>query len=153
MVPTNRSASAFADRSADGSKTDGGEHLIEAPGELGVPVADQEAEVPPGLLHIGGEVVGHLSHPWSVRVGGDTEDVQDAALDLDHEQHVEAAEKDRVDVEEVCCHDPLGLGGEELRPGRTCPSRCWLEAVAAQDRSDARLRHDDAELLELPDNA
>jgi hypothetical protein len=46
MVPTNRSASAFADRSADGSKTDGGEHLIEAPGELGVPVTER----PTGMI-------------------------------------------------------------------------------------------------------
>src|SRR5664280_67882 len=44
-------------------------------------------------------------------------DVHHASLELDHEQHVVAPEKDRVDVEEVGGHDALGLGGEELAPG------------------------------------
>src|ERR1035441_416507 len=75
------------DRSADGLNIDRGEHLIEAPGELGVPVTDEEAESPPGLLEGRGEIAGNMDHPWTVRVGGDAEDMHDAALHLDDEQH------------------------------------------------------------------
>src|SRR5450759_5431510 len=61
-----------AHRRADALDTDRGEHLVEAGGELGVAVADEEAEWPSGLLEVGGEVAGHLGHPGGVRVGGDT---------------------------------------------------------------------------------
>ena len=38
------------DRSADGLDTDRGEHFAEAGRELYVPVADEEAELPTGIL-------------------------------------------------------------------------------------------------------
>jgi hypothetical protein len=47
----------------------------------------------------------------------DTEDVDYAALELDHEQHIELVETDRVHDEEVGSQDALGLGGDELFPG------------------------------------
>src|ERR1017187_7727732 len=47
-----------AHRGADGLDADGGEHLDEAGGELGVPVADEEPEASTGLFEIGGEVAG-----------------------------------------------------------------------------------------------
>jgi hypothetical protein len=42
------------------------------------------------------EVAGDLGRPWAIRVGGGTEDVDDAALQLNHEQHVVAAEQHTV---------------------------------------------------------
>jgi hypothetical protein len=36
---------------------------------------------------------------------------------LDHDQHVEAAQEDGVDVGDVDGEDGVGLGGEELSPG------------------------------------
>ena len=119
------------DGSADGVNTDRGEHLIECSGELGVPVTDEEAELPTGLLDFGGEVAGNLGHPWTVRVGGDAEDVDDAALHLDDEEHVVTAEQHRVDMEEVGSHDALGLGGEELSPRWTLSPRSRWKAMAA----------------------
>jgi hypothetical protein len=95
------------DRSADGLDTDRGEYLVEAGGELGVPVADEEAEWPFGLLEVGGEVAGHLGHPGGVRVGGDSEDVHGAAFHLDDEQHVVAPKVERVDVEKSVATMPL----------------------------------------------
>jgi hypothetical protein len=56
-------------------------------------------------------------------VRGDAEDVHDAALDLDYEQHVVAPEQESVDVEEVRGHDVPCMGPEELRPGRTLAYR------------------------------
>src|ERR1017187_8174944 len=81
------------DRSADGVHTDRGEHLIEAPGEPGVSVTDEEAESPSSLFEVGGDVAGNLGHPWTVRVGGDAEDIHDAAVHLDDEQYVEASKR------------------------------------------------------------
>src|ERR1035441_5370968 len=141
------------DRSTDGLDTDRGEHLVEAGGELGVAVADEESEVPTGILQVRGEIAGHLGGPWAVRVGGGSEDVHDAALDLDDEQHVVVPQEDRVDVEEVRGHNALGLGGEELGPRWALSPGCRWETVAAQHGRDARHRHADAELLQLADNA
>src|SRR5450756_1370832 len=141
------------DRSAECLHTDRGEHLVEAGGELGVPVADEEPESTTGILQVRGEIAGHLCDPWAVRVGGGSEDVHDAALYFDDEQHVVAPQEDRVDVEEVRGHNALGLGGEELGPGWALSPGCRWETVVAQHGRDARLRHADAELLQLADDA
>src|SRR5665647_1979322 len=142
-----------SDWRADGLDTDRGEHLVEAGGELGVAVADEESEHPTGILQVRGEIAGHLCDPWAVRVGGGSEDMHDAALHFDDEQHVVAPQKDRVDVEEVRGNNALGLGGEELGPRWALSPGCRWETVAAQHGRDARLRHADAELLQLADDA
>jgi len=56
-------------------------------------------------------------------------------------------------MEEIGGHNAFRLGREELGPGRAHSARGWWEAVASQDRSDTRLRHGDADLLELTDDA
>ena len=70
---TQRSANAFAFGARTGVRiglgADRGEDLVEAGGELGVPVADEEAHPPAGVLEIGAEVAGHLGHPGAVGVG------------------------------------------------------------------------------------
>ncbi len=84
------------DRSAHGLDTDRGEYLVEAGGELGVPVADEEPESPAGILQVRGEIAGHLCDPWTVRVGGGSEDVHDPVLPFDDDQHLVAPKEDRV---------------------------------------------------------
>src|ERR1035437_9509685 len=140
-------------RRADALDADRGEDFVEAGGELGVAVADEEPEAPAGIVQIGGEVAGDLSHPWVIGIGGGTEDVDDASLQFDDEQHVVAPQEDRVDVEEVRGHNALGLGGEELGPRWALSPGCRWETVVAQHGRDARLRHADAELLQLADDA
>jgi hypothetical protein len=49
-------------------------------------------------------------------VRGDAEDVHGPALDLHHEQDVQALEQDGVDVEEVAREDAGCLRGQELPP-------------------------------------
>src|ERR1035441_304547 len=132
-------------RDAEGLDADRGEHRVKADGELGVPVADKEPETLAGVIEAGGEVACDLGHPWAVWVGGDTEDVDDASLQLDHEQHVVAAEQHSVDVKEVGGDDALGLGGEEFAPSGALTSGSRRETVATQDPSHARLRHRDTE--------
>jgi hypothetical protein len=130
-------------------------------------------KVPTGLFEIGSEVPCHLGYPWTVRVRGDPEHVDDSSLEHEHdrdhdhdhdhehehghehehEQHVVAPEQHAVDVEEVGCENPLGLGGEELGPRRARSSWSRWQTVPAQDSGDARLRHGDAELCELADDS
>ena len=55
---------------------------------------------------------------------------------LDHDQEVEAAQEDGVDVGEVDREDSLGFRGDELSPGRSGPSRGGIEAGFLEDRPD-----------------
>jgi hypothetical protein len=95
----------------------------------------RKPEAPAGFLQIGGEVARDLGDPLAVRVGGDTQHMHDASLQVDHEQHVVATEHDAVDVEEVHCHDAFGLRREELLPGRACRRRAggrpWRRSAVA----------------------
>jgi hypothetical protein len=94
-----------ADRGHDG---------VEAGRELGVPVTQEEAERRLLFFQVSNEVARHLGDPRAVGVGGHAEEVHDAALDLDHEEHVVAAEQHAVDGEEVGSQDQFRLGTEEL---------------------------------------
>ena len=75
-----------AARRLDGLDADRGEYSVERRGELGVPVADEEAETTTGIFESAGEVAGDLGHPEIAGVGGDAEEVNHAAFDFDHEQ-------------------------------------------------------------------
>jgi len=66
-------------------------------------------------------------------MGGDPGDVHEAATVLDHDEDVEAAEEDGVDVCEVDGEDCVGLGGQELSPGRAGPLRGGVETGVFQD--------------------
>jgi hypothetical protein len=79
--------------------------------------------------------------------------VYPSPVDLDHEEHVEASHRNRIDGEEVGGQDALGLGTQELAPGRAGAPWRGREAMAAQDRGDAGLGDGDAELLQLADDA
>ena len=54
-----RVGSRRSDLGANRLDTDRG-HLVEAGGELGVPIADEEPEAPIGIFEVGGEVTGDL---------------------------------------------------------------------------------------------
>jgi hypothetical protein len=51
-------------------------------------------------------------------VGGDSGEVHAETVVLDHDEDVEAAQEDGVDVGEVDREDRVGLRGQELSPGR-----------------------------------
>ncbi len=52
---------------------------------------------------------------------------------LDDDQDIEATEQHGVHVNEVDREDAVGLGGQELPPGRTRPPRCGTEPGIMQD--------------------
>jgi hypothetical protein len=55
---------------------------------------------------------------------------------LDHDEDVEAAQEDGVDVREIDREDRVGLGGQELSPGRAGSSWRRIEPGALEDRPD-----------------
>jgi len=126
----------------------GDEHLVETGGELRVAISDQEPERPSVLGEISCEVAGDLGDKRAGRMIGDTEDVDHPTLELNHEKHIELVETDRVHDEEVSGQDALGLGGEELLPGRST-ARSWSETVAAKDPADRARGHADSEPAQL----
>ena len=83
---------------------------------------------------------------------GDPEDVDYAALELDDEQNIELGELDGVHDEEVGGQDALGLGGDELFPGRST-ARNGSETVAAKDPADRACRDADPKPAKLTLNA
>jgi hypothetical protein len=64
------------------------EDCIESAGELGIPVADQEAEGTDPVTEFHDQVAGLLGGPRAVRVRGHAEDVHMPGLHLHDEQHV-----------------------------------------------------------------
>jgi hypothetical protein len=85
------------------------------------------------IAQVDQQVAGLLSHPGAGGMGGDPRDVHAAAAVLDHHQDVEAAQEDRVDVDEVDREDRAGLRGQELSPGRSGPLRSGIDARGFKD--------------------
>ena len=81
------------------------------------------------------EVAGLLGGPRPVGMPRHAQDVPVAVVDLEHEQHVDASQRERaVDMEEVHRQDAGGLGAQELPPtGIGVPDWCRWDAVSLQD--------------------
>jgi hypothetical protein len=71
-------------------------------------------------------------------VGGDSGDVQAPGAVLEERQCVQPLAEHGVYVEEVCRDDALGLGGEELAPGRAGSAGRRVDAGRVQDLPDRR---------------
>jgi hypothetical protein len=88
------------------------EHFVEGGGELRVSVVDQE---PCPLEDIReGEVARLLGDPDAGRIGRAAGEVDAAASELDEEEHVVAAQRDRLDGEEVARQHACRLLAQEL---------------------------------------
>src|SRR5688500_3235230 len=81
---------------------------------------------------VDGAVPGHLGRPLPGRVGGDAGDVQAAGAVFEEYQRVQTPAERGVEVEEVRRDDALGLGGEELPPGRAGAAWYRVDARVAQ---------------------
>ena len=105
-------------RRPDGREDDPGadrlHHLVKRPDELGVTVPDQEVDGPALVLQGDRQVTGLLGGPGPDRVSGNASQEDLATLEVDEEQHVEAVERDRADVEEVTSEHACSLCSKEL---------------------------------------
>ena len=110
-------------------------------GVLGVPVADQETELPGPLPQVHHQVAGLLPNPDASGVGGGAQDVHPPGGDLHQKQHIDAGQPDRVDVEEIAGEDALGLGVQELGPRRPGPPRRRIHTGLGQDGPHGAGRH------------
>jgi len=110
-----------------------GEHSVEGPDELRVPVAHQELHRLSGFVQDHDQVAGLLGHPVTGGVAGDAEQVDPAAADIDGEEHVDPAQENGVDGEEVAGEHRAGLGAAELSPGRPGPPWRWVETGGGED--------------------
>jgi hypothetical protein len=115
-------------RGADDPDVDAGEDRVERGGELAVPVADQEPEPVGAIAEIHQQVAGLLGDPDIGGMGGDPGDVHAATAVLDHDEDIEAAQEDGVDVGDIDREDRMGLRGQELPPGRPGPSWRGIES-------------------------
>jgi hypothetical protein len=112
--------------------------------ELAVAIVDQKADA---FEQSGeAEVARLLSHPGTARVSGATCQVDTAACEFNEEEHVEAAQRERLDGEEIASEHARGLLAQELAPARPRASRRWANAVAEQDAPDRARRDTQAEL-------
>jgi hypothetical protein len=127
----------------------GTEDRIEAVGELRVPIANQELELPDAVRQVHQQVAGLLDYPSPSRVGRHPQDVDAAAGDLHHKQHIQPPEQHCVDVEEVARQHALGLCGQELPPGRPRPARRRIDAGAFEEQPHGARRHPVPKLHEL----
>ena len=98
-------------RGADDPHACAGEDGVERSGELAVPVADQEPEPVGAVAEVHQQVAGLLGDPGPGGMGGDPGDMYAAAVMLDDDEDVEAAQQDSVDVGEVDGEDGVGLRG------------------------------------------
>ena len=105
-----------SDRGADDPDVGAGEYGVEGGGEFAVPVADQHPEPVGTVAELHEQVAGLLGDAGPGGVGGDPGDVHAAAVVFDHDEDVEAAQEDGVDVGEVDGEDGVGLRGQELSP-------------------------------------
>jgi hypothetical protein len=83
-----------------------------------------------------GKVPGLLSGPRGGGVGGDAGEVEAPGSVFDEDQGMEALEGDGVNAEEVGRDDAVGLGSEELVPGRPRASWGGVDASGVKDLPD-----------------
>jgi hypothetical protein len=87
------------------------------------------------------QVAGLLRRPLPGRVQGDAEDADAPGRVLHHGQDVSLGAAGQVDGEEVAGQNRVGLGAQELRPGRTGPARRGADAVGLEDLPYGRRRY------------
>src|ERR1035441_2212523 len=90
-----------------------------------------QAPIPPAGL---------LGGPLPGRVQGDAEDADAPGRVLDHGQDIGLGAVEQADAEEVACEDRLGLGAQELLPGRAvCRSGAGSTPLGTMSRCQRRI--------------
>ncbi len=92
-----------------------------------------------------------LGRPASVGIGCATREVAPAA-ELEEEEHIEAAEPERVDREEIAGDDRLGVSAQELAPAELGAGAGRGHPGLPEDLGDRRCRDAYADTGELADD-
>ena len=64
---------------------------------------------------------------------GTAREMDPPASDLKEEQHIDPAQPDRFNHEEVSGQQLMGVLTDKLAPGALATPRCWQKAVATKD--------------------
>ena len=112
------------------------EHIVECAAELRVAVVDKEAQPSPSFSEHQQEVSGLLGDPGTVRVGAHAGQVDPSGVQFDEEQHVQSAQSDGIDGEEVAGDDAGGLLAQERPPRDGVRPRRGVQPVAPQRSTD-----------------
>jgi hypothetical protein len=80
---------------------------------------------------------------------GDAGEVDPPAAEFDEERHMQPAQPDSIDGEEVARDDPASLLTQERPPARGGASGCRVKTVSAQHPPDRAGRHPDAKVQQL----
>ncbi len=143
-------ATGAAERREDHLEVAGPGGVVEQrPGECDAAVSDQPASGDLLLVESHAQLADRLGDEARTGPVGDR-DMQDLPGSVvDEHQHVELAQGERVDREEVTGDDPRRLGAQEPPPRGGPVAGCGGEAVAAQDRPHRRRRDRNTEAAEL----
>jgi hypothetical protein len=95
------------------------------------------------------EIARLLRYPGAGRIGRATGEVDAAACEFDEEEHVEAAQRERLDCEEIAGVHARSLLAEEVAPALARAPRRRPKTVAQQDAPDRARRHTHTELEQL----
>ncbi len=102
-----------------------------------------------GVVESHEQVACLLQHPGRVRLAGDSEVLDAAAADGNECEHVERAQEDRVDGEEVAGEDRFAMRPEEGAPRLRIAPRCRRQSRLDQDVANQARGDSDAELTQL----
>jgi hypothetical protein len=112
-----------ADAAEHGPDAGVGEDRVERGREIRATVADHEPDSMRLVAEVHQEVAGLLGCPRPGGMQGDSEDADAPGGVLDHGQDISLGAIEQVSHEEVARQDRLGLGAQELRPGRPGSAR------------------------------
>src|ERR671934_181472 len=139
-------------RSADDLDLLGRQEGVEGTRELRVAVVDQEPHLPVAVVELHQQVARLLQHPSPVRLVGAGEILDPAAADREEDEHVEAAQPDGVDGEEVAGEDRLTVRAQEAAPRLPVALRRRRQPGLSKDVANRSRGNREAELAQLADD-
>ena len=126
-----------------------GEDRVERGREVGATVADHELDAPCLAAEVHEEVAGLPGGPVPGWMQRDAEDADPPGRVLDPGQDAGLGAAGQAGAEEVAGQDRLGLGAQELCPGRPGPPRRGADAVGLEDLPYGRRRNLDSQAGQL----
>src|ERR1035441_3647408 len=128
----------FAEHSPDPGV---GEDCVERTREFAVAVADHESDPVRLVADIHDQVAGLLGGPFPGGMQRDAEDPDAPGRVLYYGEDIGLSAVEQVGREEVARQDRLGLGTQELRPGRPGAPRRGVDSGVLQDLPHCRRRY------------